>query len=157
MTSQGGFLLSIDRISGKLLILVGIGFLVMGTLAMSSISSEVQYPWASPVGFFVGVMLVGTGFLIQLDFYSTRSLFGKFGSALVTSALPFFAGVFVSVTYSELVGYSSKTVIFRGAILGYDLVPILAYPFSWAAFPLLIAGVSLAVFGIGLRVLSEFF
>jgi len=142
---------------GKLLILIGVGFLLLGIMFLSPISSLFEYSWVSAVGLFLGVVLTGLGFLIELGFYSTQRLIAKLGAFLITASLPCFSSVLVVVTYSVVTDYLLIPIIFRGTIQGYKVVPKLAYPFASFSGPLIVAGICLAVTGLISRVYSEYF
>jgi hypothetical protein len=138
---------------GKLLILVGILFLVVGLLSLATISES--YPWLCGIGFLFGVMLTGVGFLVEIEFYSDSSVLGKVSSTMVTASLVFVAGFLMVISYRVVIGSKVVPIISHGYILGWQTIPITATPYGWLAFPLLVIGVLLLVFGVILRLLTE--
>lgn len=138
---------------GKLLLVVGLCFLVLGMLSIVTLSET--YPVLCGIGFLFGIPMMGVGFLVELDFYSSSSLSGKFGSIFVTTSLLFFAGVLASLSFKVVVGSRTVAVIFHGEIIGWRTVLITAYPYGWLALPLLIVGVILLGVGVALKFYSE--
>jgi hypothetical protein len=133
---------------GKLMILLGAGFLVIGILFTSSISSLFVYSWMSATGFFAGVILLGLGFLVQVGFYTKRTFLGKISSILTTASFVFFAGLLAATTYRELLGTRFISTPY-GEV--ERIIPLLSYPFASFIVPLLIAGISSFVVGVALR------
>jgi len=141
--------------SGKFVFFIGIGFLLLGILFLSQVSSSLY--WVSAIGFFFGVILTCIGLLIEIEFYSSYNFIGKLGSVFVTASLGFFAGALVSITYREIVGHKLIAVVFRGQILGWEVKALTNNPYAWLFLPLLVTGIGLLVSGAILKIYSEYF
>ena len=149
-------MISIEKHYGIPLILFGVCLLLLGILLMSPISSLFKYSWISSISLFSGAILSALGFLIYCDFYSTSSFIGRLGSIFVTVSLVCFAGVLMSVTYTALVQMKTVPIIFRGVIIGYEVIPVQTYPFA-GLFPIFLWS-GLILFGVGmcLKIYSDY-
>lgn len=137
---------------GKILVVLGIGFLVLGALFLSQISSA-EF-WIVAVGVCIGIMLTSIGFLIEVDFYSSSSLTGKLGAVLATTSAALFSIASLSITYRVVTGIRQGASNFRGMIEPF-LTVTTANPYAWLFFPFLTAGVCLLITGVILRINAE--
>lgn len=141
---------------GALLLFFGVCLLLLGIFLISPISSLFEYSWVSSISLFFGMILTGLGFLIYCEFYSTSSFIGRLGSIFVTVSLACFAGVLVSITYTTLVKMKTVPIVFKGAILGYQVIPVQSYPFAWL-FPIFLnSGIILFGVGMFLKIYSDY-
>jgi len=137
------------------MIFFGIGFLFLGILLLSSISFT--YPWASSIGFFLGIVMTCSGILMETGFYGSSSLSGKLSSIIITTSFALFASSFVTITYRVVIGERLVPIIFHGSIQGWTVRPITILPYGWLALPLFDVGIVLFATGVILRIISEYF
>ena len=137
---------------GKILIVAGIAFLVLGLLFMSQVASP--YYWASALGFLLGPVLLVAGFLMETEFASS-GFAGKLGSIFLLASSAFLGGFFVAAMYRVITEITYQAIIFHGHIEGYAQVYHTDNPFAWLASPLLIVGACLLISGLVAKIFSE--
>lgn len=143
---------SIKNVCGKLLLIVGFGFVIIGSLSAVTVSDS--YPLLCGIGFILGFLLVGIGFLMELEFYSSLSFIGKLGSVFVTVSFLFFGGVLAALSFKVVAGSRTVAVIFHGEIVGWRTILTVAYPYGWLVLPLFISGLVFLFLGFVLKFYS---
>lgn len=138
--------------NGKILIVAGIAFFVLGVLFMSQIASP--YYWVSALGFLLGPVLLCAGFLIESEFASS-GFAGKLGSIFLLISSAFLGGFLAAAMYRVIVEVTLIPIVFRGHIAGWMESFTTSNPLAWLASPFLIAGLCILISGLVLKIYSE--
>lgn len=135
---------------GKVMFLVGVILLVTGILTLNMTGSTI-----SAGSLFIGILFIVFGLFVQMGFFSGRiRSFGGVGTILICLSIILVSFSLAVSEFVNITGYDVVLDVFRGAVMGSQLIMYAERPYLWLSVICLQFGIGFFFAGLAFKIVQ---